>query len=385
MISAVFREETRAEIESRLEELVARQHESGEQVSRSLFRSMLTWGGAFLLCVSAVVGLLFWGVVLKPLGEATTVMEAVHGGDLGRRIPVRGNDEIARLAGAFNAMTGALEEHQRDLEVRVDEKTLALSSSLAEQRATNERLAAALADLEATQTRLIETEKSAALGTMARGMAHEFNNILGGIRGCAEDLLEDAEDEDTKETLDVIIRTSRRASLITDNLLRFSRGHERRQQFASISEVLTTSITLAEKEAHRQGVKFELDVPALPPIMLDAEGLQQVFLNLLLNAVQASEGREGALVRIHLREEPLCVEVVDEGSGIAAPHLTQIFDPFFTTKEPPSSSGRGGTGLGLSVSLGIMRAMGGEIEARSEGPGRGALFRVLIPSSGEEA
>ncbi|MEZ6196169.1 MAG: HAMP domain-containing protein [Planctomycetota bacterium] len=148
--------------------------------------------GLFLLGVSALIAGVFFVQVLRPLRSAAEVMESIRGGDLGRRLEVEGADEISAWPASFNGMADAVEASRRELRGRVEEKTGALRRSLEEQRATNATLAR-------TQEQLVESAKMAAVGTLAQGMAHEFNNVLGGIAGCAEDLLADETDAERRE------------------------------------------------------------------------------------------------------------------------------------------------------------------------------------------
>jgi two-component system NtrC family sensor kinase len=147
---------------------------------------------------------------------------------------------------------------------------------------------------------------------------------------------------------------------------------------------LTEVVELMEREARAAGVAFVTDLEAgLPPIVSDPSQLQQVFLNLMTNAVDAHEGKAGGTIRVATRLDPegkkVEVEVRDTGCGIPAEHLERVFDPFFTTKPV----GRG-TGLGLSICYGIMNRLGGEIDVESE-PGQGSRFRLLLPLTPPDA
>lgn len=213
---------------------------------------------------------------------------------------------------------------------------------------------------------------------MARGMAHEFNNILGGIHGCSQDLLEDERDDDTREVLEVIVRTARRASVITDNLLRFSRGGQHDLSWVPLDRIVRDAVELVQAEADERGVTIDVTADGGEPVLTDPRGLQQVALNLIINAVQASASGGRVTVAATSGESGAVIVVSDDGVGIEAGVLPHVFDPFFTTKEA-ASSGRGGTGIGLSVSHGIVRALGGTIDVRSEGVGRGAAFTITLP------
>ncbi|MCB9832032.1 MAG: HAMP domain-containing protein [Planctomycetes bacterium] len=379
LIADIFREEARDRAFHAFEGLVTDQERQVGELADRLSRDLLVWGGAFLLGIGVLLGLVFHATVIRPLRRATLVFEQMRAGDLSRRLRPGGGEEIDRLARSFNAMAEEIESYQRDLEDRVARKTAALSSALAEQQETNDTLRATLDELSSTQKQLIESAKMAALGTMARGMAHEFNNILGGISGCAADLAEDVDDEDARRVLDVIARSSRRALVITENLLSFSRGSQHVRGMVALRELLDQAVALVEPEASRRGLVIEVSGPEAEPLRTDGRGLQQVLLNLLINAVQASTTGGRVRARFLVEEDAQIFEIEDEGAGIAAADMDHIFEPFFSTKE--QEPGAGGTGLGLSVARGIVTELDGRIEASSAGPGRGSCFRVVVPVS----
>lgn len=336
VISSQFRLKSQERMKEAFAALEADQQAESSRLARAIFRDMLIWGGVFLLGLSVFVGILFWATVLKPLRAATHVIEEIRAGDSKRRIDLTGTDEIDRLAVSFNSMADEIETYK-----------------------------------------LGASAKMEALETMAGGMAHEFNNILGGIQGCAQDLLEDAADGETREVLEVIVRTSRRASVITDNLLRFSRGGHRVTAYAAVDEIVEEAVKLAGPDADTQGVSLACRGEIPEPVLTDPQGLQQVILNLLLNAIQATD-RGGEVSVVVGIEDGICnIEVTDDGCGIPEDVLPHVFEPFFSTKS--TTADRQGTGLGLSVSQGIMRALGGDITVSSGGPGLGSRFVVTIP------
>ncbi|HGY90582.1 MAG TPA: sensor histidine kinase [Planctomycetes bacterium] len=377
VIANLIREESERRLRERVDRLVADSRRESDAWSRTLLKSLLAWSGVFLLGVGALVGLAFHHLVLKPIRQATAVVETMREGTRGRRMPEEGAEELRALARSFNGMAREIEEHQEFLEKRVAEKTKALSEALDEQRTTNVKLREALDQLERAQEQLVEQAKRAALGDMARGMAHEFNNILGGIGGCAEDLLEDVEAPEQKEVIEVILRTARRARIVTENLLSFSRGAPKSIGPTDVFEVLKAAVTLVAPEATRRRIRLELTGERGPTIQTDARGLQQVFLNLLLNAVQATEGGGEIHARFRASESGQCVEIEDSGQGIAENELGRIFESFYSTKS--DAAGGGGTGLGLFVSRSIVEGLGGNLRAHSPGLGRGARFTVELP------
>ncbi len=381
VIADLIREESEQRLRERVDRLIADSRRESDAWSRKLLKSLLAWSGVFLLGVGALVGLAFHHLVLKPVRQATAVVETMREGTRGRRMPEDGAEELRALARSFNDMAQEIEEHQESLEARVAEKTKALSDALDEQRDTNVQLREALEKLERAQDQLVEQAKRAALGDMARGMAHEFNNILGGIGGCAEDLLEDLEGAEQREVLEVILRTARRARVVTENLLSFSRGAPKSKGPTDVFEVLETAVTLVAPEAARRRIRLELAGERGQTIQTDARGLQQVFLNLLLNAVQATEGGGEVHARFEARESDQRVEIEDSGQGLAEEEIERIFESFYTTKS--DAAGGGGTGLGLFVSRSIVEGLGGDLRASSPGRGRGARFTVHLPVDAE--
>jgi two-component system NtrC family sensor kinase len=239
-----------------------------------------------------------------------------------------------------------------------------------------------LAELRAQQSRVVKGAKLAAVGTLASGIAHELNNPLNNISITTEALMEElstlSQEEKWRYLQDIYFETER-ATEIVKSLLDFTRKEKQELVPLDLSEILHSTFRLAHNELTINDVTLSSDVPAdLPRVRGVANQMRQVFLNLLINAVQAMP--EGGTVSVSVNgHEPdkLCVEIRDEGVGIPADVLPRIFDPFFTTKEPGK-----GTGLGLSVSLGIIRRFGGDIHVASE-PGKGTTVHVCLPKDEE--
>lgn len=219
------------------------------------------------------------------------------------------------------------------------------------------------------------TEKLAAVGRLAAGVAHEINNPLTGVLTFAH-LLRNKEnmDEQDREDLDLIVRETTRAAQIVRGLLDFARERPAEKKLLDVNVVLHQTLQLlGNREAFQHVTVVEDLEDNLPPVAGDTHQLQQVFLNLCLNACEAMP--DGGTLALSTRAEGdlVCVEVADTGCGIKQEHLNQIFEPFFTTKPVGK-----GTGLGLSVSYGIVQEHGGRVEVSSE-VGRGTTFRVLFP------
>jgi signal transduction histidine kinase len=230
-------------------------------------------------------------------------------------------------------------------------------------------------ELRETSARAEVAEELASIATIAAGLAHEIGTPMGVIQGHAELLENQLTDEGPRLRLRIIQEQIERISGIMRNLLDMARPHERVHERVDLRQILQDSVQfLAEKFRHRQiAVKMEMQQPS--HVLGDASKLQQIFLNLLLNAVDAMP--EGGEIEIHLaaREKVAQVRIADTGRGIDPDVLDRIFDPFFTTKE----AGRG-HGLGLMVTKNILRDHCGRIEAANRA-GRGTEFRIELPLS----
>lgn len=229
-------------------------------------------------------------------------------------------------------------------------------------------------------TQLVYSSRFVALGEMAAGVAHELNSPLTAILGDAELLLRDLDPSDPQaELLQDIRNCGFRCKRTIENLLAFSRQEEYKLELVSINQVIERALALVTYQIEKSGIVIEKQLAsALPHIWGSSQRLEQVIVNLLLNAKDAVE-ESTAPKTIHistslLPTEQLAITVADTGRGIAPDNLSKIFNPFFTTKP------RGkGTGLGLSVSLGIVENHGGRIEVQSY-EGQGSAFTVVLPT-----
>lgn len=229
------------------------------------------------------------------------------------------------------------------------------------------------------QEMLVQAHKLKAVGTLTAGVAHELNNPINNIMLTADALREDYFELSDNERLDMakdLVNQSERAQRIVRNLLDFARESEIEAEAHHVPDIIEDTLRLATNQIKLAKAKVKGEVAAnLPPVYGDRRQLEQVFLNLVLNALDAMPG--GGTLTISCDTTPdrefVCVEFTDTGVGIAEQNLSDIFHPFFTTK--PDAKG---TGLGLSVSLGIIRQHGGDIKVRSE-VGKGTTFSVFLP------
>lgn len=242
-------------------------------------------------------------------------------------------------------------------------------------RDVSDRLAAETERAELT-SRLTQSLRMEAVGRLVSGVAHELNNPLAAILTFSEDLLRDPPASLPVEPLVVIRDQAQRARAIVRDLLAFVRRREDRRESIAPKELIERVTSALRREMERGGLRLEVDVrPGLPAIIGDAVGLEQVLTNLLDNARRASGEGGWVGLRAQAVRQGLQIVVEDNGSGISAEFLPRIFEPFFTTR----SAGQG-TGLGLSVSLGIVEQHGGQLSAENrDPPEHGARFTVLLP------
>jgi two-component system NtrC family sensor kinase len=236
-------------------------------------------------------------------------------------------------------------------------------------------------DLRRTQEQLLQSEKMSAVGQLISGVAHELNNPLTAILGYAQ-LLEGADlDHRSADYVRKLFKQAQRTHRVVQNLLSFARQRKPQKQEVDLRKVLEEALTLREYDLKVNNVSLERDIPEnLPSVVGDPHQLEQVFLNIVNNALDAIVEASGSgvlKVRVFQKDAYVCVEFDDSGPGIKDP--SRIFDPFYTTK----SIGKG-TGLGLSICYGIVKEHGGEIVARNREEG-GATIEVRLLASEKPA
>jgi len=307
----------------------------------SLSRNLHIYSLIFLLIFLMLVAYLFGSRLLSHINRFTTYTHRIASGDFTPITPTRRyRDEFTDLALAINQMIQELEEH------------------------------------EAT---VVQSHKMRAVGTLTAGVAHELNNPLNNIIITAHMLLEDYDTMNKDEHIDMIndvINEADRSKKIISNLLDFARESSSQVESLDLEQLLRDTVDLATNQLKLAGIKISFRTTEnLPRIHGDSQQLQQVFLNLILNAVDASSKGKKIQVLLVPADEPnyVAVKVIDTGEGIPEHIIGSIFDPFFTTK------GKGkGTGLGLSVSQGIVAKHGGRISVSSR-EGAGTIFTVILP------
>ncbi len=358
-LAAEISERTEARLRREAGRVAERNAERAEEFGAGTSRRAAALMISLLAALFLLHGALLYRSVLSPIRRLSQATRDVAHGDLETRLPVAGDDEVARLAGSFNAMTASLATAHSDLAT--------LNAEL------EERVRKKTEELREKDRALRHAERMASLGTLAGGVAHEFNNLLGGILGCAEDAAREDDPDEMRATLAMIERTARRGTAITANLLRFARPGTGSMETVDVAHLLDDVAGLIEPEAVRLGVTVHVTRGAALQVRAEASGAHQVFLNLATNALHAMPDGGELTLSAEQRGDEIGVSVADTGRGIAAKDRERLFEPFFTTRPE-------GTGLGLSVSYGIVNAHGGRIEVESE-PGHGATFRVWLPAA----
>lgn len=240
-------------------------------------------------------------------------------------------------------------------------------------------------NLKDAQERLIESEKLASLGELISSISHEISNPLTPVIGYTQRLLMQPDlDGRKKQSLDIIHSSAHRVAKIIDKLLLFSKKHEPTREYVDINSILERTIEFRDYQLRLGNIDVIKDLdPELPKTMADPNQLQQVFFNIILNAEQAIDdalGKGQLTVRTRVRQRGIIeISFTDDGPGVPKEILWKIFDPFFTTKSVDR-----GTGLGLSVSYGIIKGHSGEIYAIGGESGKGATFKIELPILREE-
>jgi signal transduction histidine kinase len=295
----------------------------------------------------AIYGI-FRGLVTKPLDRLSLTFRRIADGTepLGRDIPGAGRDEIGDLTRSFNVLSRHLLDAQEKLK-----KTAEI------------------------ERQMMETEKLASLGQLSAGVAHEINNPLGGIKLCFNNLMTLSMDEDRrKQHVSVINSGFDRIQTIVTNLLDFSKNAPLSVAPASLNRIVEDVLNLAQYTISKKGVTLVKDLwPDMPELPVDVNKLEQVFLNLIMNAVQAMDGGGELSVMTRCDGGSCSLSVSDTGKGIPPDVMPKIFDPFFSTKGVGE-----GTGLGLTVSKAIVEQHGGEITVETSE--QGTTFTVKLPA-----
>ncbi|ROR32325.1 cache domain-containing protein [Inmirania thermothiophila] len=336
--------------------------------------------GMLLLAVTvAVVGA---RSIFRPIEVMADVVRAHARGEDRRIGPVRARDEIGELARRLDRLLDQLESRNRQISHAAEHLEREVARRTRELEAKNASLERTVALLAETRRQLVVAEKLAALGELTAGIAHEINNPVAVILGNLEVALAELGEASApvRTELDLIGEQARRIQGIVGNLLRYARpsGVVGEPETLDLNEVVRETLPLVRHAGPRAGIEMRQRLAAARPVACNRQELQQVLVNLLVNALRSMPG--GGVLEVATEDwarpgegAGAVVHVRDSGEGIAPEHLGRIFDPFFTTR-------RDGTGLGLSISYGIVRHYGGRITVASA-PGQGSTFSVWLPAA----
>ena len=313
----------------------------------------------FLANIAFAMILIFLAVVFSrhittPIHKLIEASQNIGRGNLDDKIEVETNDEIQILINEFELMRTRLKESYHDMEKKIQKRTR---------------------ELQEAQAQISHQEKMASLGMMAAGIAHEIGNPLTSISSMAQVIKRKNENQNINEYVTNILKNIERISRIVRELVDFSRPSSHEEALCDINEIIKSAVGIIKYDRRSKNIVYSLILePELPKTILVSDHLLQVFLNILINSVDASEGYGDEIsVRSLTKNGKIHIEISDKGSGIPAPIQKKIFEPFFTTKEVGK-----GTGLGLTVSYGFVKKLKGEINVKSE-VGKGSTFVVSIP------
>ena len=304
------------------------------------------------MVIAIAMGYLLGQRILKPVHRLINMSRRVSAGDLSPEVGPISSSEIGVLQKTFQEMLSSLRERDRS------------------QRAESE-------------LKLLQSEKQASVGRLAAGVAHEINNPLTGVLTFTHMLLRREDiNEEIREDLQTIADATERVRMIVKGLLDFSRQTKIEPEPTDLNTLIEQTIPLVDNQSLVKGVIFCFDAGKdIPLRTLDRSQIQSVLLNIILNAIDATD--KGGHINIYTRlsagprqTKTIEVEISDSGCGISPEHLDKLFDPFFTTKEVGK-----GTGLGLSVSQGIIERHGGTIRVQST-VGQGSIFTICFPLDG---
>ncbi|MEE9333184.1 MAG: cache domain-containing protein [Granulosicoccaceae bacterium] len=363
--------------------------------------SAMLMGGSLLALGAAVYGA---QSIFKPVEAIARVIRATALGERRRIGKIDSGDEIGEVAGQFDFMLDTLEQNQSRIENDARHLEEKVRSRTKELQLQNVRLQESMLLVNETRQRLAMAEKLAAVGQLTAGVAHEINNPTAVILGNMDILLEEIGDarSEVQTEIDLIIEQVYRIRSITDRLLQYSRPSGGSAQFESfetqtavsgtaaggldavsppdtivdldINDAVSDTLHLVQHELDGKAIKLDISFDANALVRVDRQEFQQVLVNLLSNAIDAVDRGGRISLMTGSNDSEVWLIVNDDGKGIAADDLQRLFDPFFTSDK------ESGTGLGLSVSYGIVRRYDGHIDVQST-PSKGAQFTVRFPIS----
>ncbi len=338
---------------------------------------MMIIGGFFLIVLLSVPIFLRWArSIINPLERMVATISKVEGGDMGARSGVTGGqDEIGQVASHLDGLLGQLQERDRKLRDWAEELNERVAERTRDLQEANQRL-------EATTKQLVVSEKLAAIGEITAGIAHEINNPIAVIQGNLDVIQQEIGPDVEKLTTEfnLIYEQVHSVNILVNKLLQFARPEE----YAGFvdhhipNEVVNDCIPLVQHLLNKVDIKLSLELNADRAVAMNRTELQQVLINLIVNAIHAMP--DGGNLKLCTNNQDqggvagVLIEVTDTGSGMTPEVLECVFDPFYTTKQSE------GTGLGLSISQKLVSRSGGSIRATS-GVGLGTTFLVWVPGT----
>ncbi len=337
---------------------------------------------SYIMILTAVGLTLLFGVVLtvfiprmitKPIMSLFDAAESVASGDYSVRVRAGGaSGEIEILAKAFNNMIDNIDRNSRELQRKNDEILKLLQKTREFNELLEYKIAEATAEIEEKHRQLAHSQKLAAIGELATGVAHEVRNPLSGIGLALELMMDETENEEHKQTMDEVLHEISRLERIVKGL--FDLGHPKSLQLMECgpNDIVERALNLVSKKAKAKGVLIKKELSCANTFYVDHEQIEQVILNLLINSIDATGSFGEVRIGTRCGNGSIEIEVSDTGCGIPDDETERILQPFYSTKET-------GTGLGLAISSRIVEAHKGKIHISSK-VGEGSTFVVEIPN-----
>ncbi len=319
-----------------------------------------------VLIIAAILSIILWRIVLKPLSSLTGGMQKVSSGDISQKVNIQSGDEIGRLASTFNTMTDELLIARQ----RMEEWTQTLEEEVYKQTRV----------IKQTQDKLIEAEKMAALGRLTADIAHEIRNPLTALGGFGRRLLKSTISKKQRKYAEVIVSESDRLEQVLKDVLIYSQNVRTDFEKDSVKGIITKSIDLYQDICEEQSITVKAQYNTDLPVLLQKDQVQQATNNLITNAIDAMSDGGTLNISTELEKanhiEYVSVNVQDTGEGIPVDKLPLVFEPFFTTKKIGQ-----GTGLGLPICKKIVEEHGGFIKAKN---GTGLTISMFFPYQNNE-
>lgn len=330
--------------------VISTPREEAFRAANELFKTLVVIGGGILL-IGMVLSFVFAQLITSPLKKLKKVAAEIGDGNFSVPVSVSSRDEVGDLASSISQMANSLVEREEALE--------------------NSKMA------------LVQSEKMSAFGQLSAGIAHEVKNPLAGILGHAQLAKAKIKNDDILKHIEVIESETRRTKEIIEGLMKFARAEKLELQPSNMWDVTHAAVDLVEHQLSLQGVKIKRHIKRVPCVLANGTQIQQVMLNLMMNAGHAMEEMDVKELHIYLDlvedKDVARIRIQDTGTGMPKDVADKIFEPFFTTK--PAGKG---TGLGLSVSVGIVKDHNAEIYVESE-MGVGTTFFMDFPIAHDQA